>query len=72
LVRNPRETLLDNGRLVRGFNTSSLLQPELQAIPSLLEITPQDCDVNAPLPHTTGLLQGADLLRALETNNFAE
>ncbi|CAG0880655.1 unnamed protein product [Darwinula stevensoni] len=48
---------------------ASLLQPEASedAIPPLLTLTPYDCDVNAPIQENSGLLQGQELLHALET-----
>ncbi|CAG0919372.1 unnamed protein product [Notodromas monacha] len=70
-TRNVREGVVEIGRLGKSFSTS-LLQPEMQGIPSLLEITQQDCDVNAPLSNTNGLLQGSDLLHALEMSDFTD
>lgn len=49
-------------KLIRK-NSSSLMNPDA-AIPSLLELTQQDFEVNAPVNNF--LLQGADLLKALE------
>lgn len=48
---------------LRTFS-SFLLQPEA-AIPSLSDLSQQDCEVNAPVDRQT-LLQGADLLTALD------
>lgn len=47
-------------------NSFSLLNPEATAIGSLLDLTQQDYEVNAPV--NSLLLQGEDLLTALEMN----
>lgn len=59
LTNNPR-------RLLIRKNSISLLDPEAAAIPSLLDLTQQDFEVNAPV--TSLLLQGEELLTALELN----
>lgn len=48
-------------------NSISLLDPEATAIPSLLDLTQQDFEVNAPVGNF--LLQGEELLTALEVNS---
>jgi hypothetical protein len=45
-------------------NSLSLLDPDATAIPSLLDLTQQDFEVNAPV--NSLLLQGTDLLTALD------
>ncbi|XP_066262735.1 hypoxia-inducible factor 1-alpha isoform X2 [Euwallacea similis] len=45
-------------------NSLSLLDPETTGVPSLLDLTQQDCEVNAPV--NSSLLQGEELLIALE------
>jgi hypothetical protein len=50
-------------------NSFSLLDPEGATIPSLIDLSQRDYDVNAPV--SSGLLQGHDLLKALETNSSA-
>lgn len=50
-------------------NSFSLLDPEGATIPSLIDLSQQDYDVNAPV--SSGLLQGRDLLKALETSSNA-
>ena len=47
-------------------NSLSLLDPDGSAIPSLLDLTQQDFEVNAPVNNL--LLQGTDLLTALDIN----
>lgn len=59
LTNNPR-------RLLIRKNSISLLDPEASSIPSLLDLTQQDFEVNAPV--TSLLLQGEELLTALELN----
>ncbi|XP_044731137.1 hypoxia-inducible factor 1-alpha isoform X2 [Chrysoperla carnea] len=46
-------------------NSFSLLDPEGRTIPSLMDLSQQDYDVNAPVNNTI-LLQGYELLNALE------
>ncbi|KAJ8971300.1 hypothetical protein NQ314_000777 [Rhamnusium bicolor] len=48
-------------------NSISLLDPEATAIPSLLDLTQQDFEVNAPVGNF--LLQGDELLTALDVNS---
>lgn len=48
-------------------NSISLLVPEATTIPSLLDLTQQDFEVNAPV--NCLLLQGEALLNALEVNS---
>jgi hypothetical protein len=48
-------------------NSFSLLDPEGSTIPSLIDLSQRDYDVNAPV--SSGLLQGHDLLKALETSS---
>jgi hypothetical protein len=48
-------------------NSFSLLDPEGSTIPSLIDLSQRDYDVNAPVG--SGLLQGHDLLKALETSS---
>lgn len=57
----------DRGRLdtIRK-NSISLLDPEATAIPSLMDLTQQDYEVNAPVNNF--LLNGVELLSALDTN----
>jgi hypothetical protein len=50
-------------------NSFSLLDPEGATIPSLIDLSQRDYDVNAPV--SSGLLQGQDLLKALETSSSA-
>lgn len=50
-------------------NSFSLLDPEGATIPSLNDLSQQDYDVNAPV--SSGLLQGRDLLKALEASSNA-
>lgn len=47
-------------------NSISLLDPEATSLASLMDLSQQDYDVNAPV--NTTLLQGQELLRALEIN----
>lgn len=47
-------------------NSLSLLDPEATAIPSLMDLTQQDYEVNAPVGNF--LLDGVDLLSALEVS----
>lgn len=47
---------------------SGLLDPESTRIPSLMDLTEQDYAVNAP--SAGELLQGSELLRALECPGF--
>lgn len=48
-------------------NSLSLLDPEATSLASFLDLTQQDYEVNAPV--TSSLLQGPELLRALEINS---
>jgi len=50
-------------------NSFSLLDPEGATIPSLIDLSQQDYDVNAPV--SSVLLQGRDLLKALEASSNA-
>ncbi|XP_025422854.1 hypoxia-inducible factor 1-alpha-like isoform X2 [Sipha flava] len=50
------------------LKSSCLLDPGSKAIPSLMDLTEQDYDVNAPADGV--LLQGAELLKALEIGNI--
>ncbi|KAJ8924024.1 hypothetical protein NQ315_006801 [Exocentrus adspersus] len=56
-----------NRRYIMRKNSISLLEPEGTAIPSLLDLTQQDFEVNAPVGNL--LLQGEELLTALEANS---
>lgn len=47
-------------------NSISLLEPEATSLASFMDLTQQDYEVNAPVSST--LLQGQELLRALEIN----
>lgn len=47
-------------------NSMSLLDPEATSLASFMDLTQQDYEVNAPVSST--LLQGQELLRALEIN----
>lgn len=47
-------------------NSISLLDPEASSIPSLLDLTQQDFEVNAPVNNF--LLNGEELLTALDIN----
>ena len=62
--------LQNNKVLLSTLGTSSVGARNL-ALPGLLELTRQDCEVNAPLNESSCLLSGADLLTALE-NDVAE
>lgn len=61
-----REKSMEIRRNTIRKNSISLLEPEATAIPSLLDLTQQDFEVNAPV--NSFLLQGEDLLTALEIN----
>ncbi|XP_066996423.2 hypoxia-inducible factor 1-alpha isoform X2 [Anabrus simplex] len=50
-------------------NSFSLLEPESTTIPSLRDLSQQDYDVNAPIGSNSRLLQGQDLLTALESSS---
>ena len=50
-------------------NSFSLLDPEGATIPSLIDLSQRDYDVNAPV--SSGLLQGQELLKALESSSSA-
>ncbi|XP_013777174.1 hypoxia-inducible factor 1-alpha-like isoform X2 [Limulus polyphemus] len=52
-------------QMLKSVNLSALLDPEGSAIPSLADITQHDAEVNAPI-HSNHLLQGEDLLHALD------
>lgn len=67
LLKRRAETPLDSVARTNAIrkNSISLLDPEA-AIPSLLDLTQQDYEVNAPTSNL--LLQGEDLLTALELN----
>lgn len=49
-------------------NSFSLLDPEMETIPSLLDLTEQDYEVNAPV--NSQLLQGEELINALENQSI--
>ncbi|KAK6635910.1 hypothetical protein RUM44_001164 [Polyplax serrata] len=51
-------------------NPSFLLSPEGSSIPSLIDLNQQDYDVNAPVGLDNSLLQGQDLLNALEIDGM--
>ncbi|PSN42115.1 hypothetical protein C0J52_02961 [Blattella germanica] len=51
-------------------NSFSLLDPEGATIPSLVDLSQRDYDVNAPVV-SSGLLQGQELLKALEGSSNA-
>ncbi|KAG5869153.1 hypothetical protein JTB14_024877, partial [Gonioctena quinquepunctata] len=55
-----------NRRQLLRKNSISLLDPEATSLASLMDLTQQDYDVNAPV--SSMLLQGQDLLTALEVN----
>lgn len=48
-------------------NSISLLDPDATALASFMDLTQQDYEVNAPV--TSSLLQGQELLMALEINS---
>lgn len=50
------------------LKSACLLDPGSTAIPSLMDLTEQDYDVNAPAGGV--LLQGSELLKALEIGNI--
>lgn len=62
-IQNMEETQKQRHEVIRK-NSFSLLDPEGRTIPSLLDLSEQDYDVNAPVNAT--LLQGYELLNALE------
>lgn len=70
---NDGDVRSNNGRSPRQHRTrlksTCLLDPGSAAIPSLMDLTEQDYDVNAPA--AGALLQGSDLLRALDIGNIA-
>lgn len=47
-------------------NSISLLDPDATSLASFMDLTQQDYEVNAPV--SSSLLQGQELLRALEIN----
>lgn len=64
-IDTPRE---DVGRQqTMRLMSSYLLQPGA-AIPSLSDLSQQDCEVNAPVDRNT-LLQGSDLINALDIDS---
>ncbi|KAJ9599244.1 hypothetical protein L9F63_010246 [Diploptera punctata] len=62
------EVRVNNKSSIRK-NSFSLLDPEGATIPSLIDLSQRDYDVNAPV--SSGLLQGQELLKALETSSSA-
>ncbi|KAB0805067.1 hypothetical protein PPYR_02037 [Photinus pyralis] len=64
LPKSPAQTRLISKQWSRG--SMSLLDPNAPSVTSFLDLTQQDFDVNAPVSHL--LLQGEDLLTALELN----
>lgn len=56
----------DTKKMLLRKNSISLINPDREMIPSLLDLTQQDYEVNAPVNKL--LLQGEDLLNALEMN----
>lgn len=58
------------GRELLRKNSFSLLDPDCM-IPSLADLSQQDYDVNAPLSSQGSLLQGEELLTALEMSGAA-
>lgn len=48
-------------------NSLSLLDPEATSLASFMDLTQQDYEVNAPVS-SSSLLQGQELLKALEIN----
>ncbi|CAG9826478.1 unnamed protein product [Diabrotica balteata] len=64
MEQNQDQELLKRSQLVR--NSLSLLDPEGTSLASLMDLTQQDFDVNAPV--CNNLLQGTDLLTALDIN----
>ncbi|XP_074037050.1 hypoxia-inducible factor 1-alpha isoform X3 [Leptinotarsa decemlineata] len=64
-----KKSLLDNDdsrRQLLRKNSVSLLEPEASSLASLMDLNQQDYEVNAPVGSV--LLQGQDLLTALEAN----
>nr|CAD7260930.1 unnamed protein product [Timema shepardi] len=66
--KQPPDSTAEQRQAVIRKNSFSLLEPEASMIPSLVDLSQQDYDVNAPLGLNTSLLQGQDLLMALETS----
>ncbi|RZC32294.1 HIF-1a CTAD domain containing protein [Asbolus verrucosus] len=62
-VKQPEDGVESRKNTIRK-NSISLLDPDATAIPSLLDLTQQDFEVNAPVNNL--LLQGTDLLTALD------
>lgn len=67
--RNTSFFQMTQGRNVPRKNSFSLLDPDM--IPSLADLSQQDYDVNAPVSNQGNLLQGEDLLTALEMSGAA-
>ncbi|XP_050420456.1 protein similar-like isoform X2 [Adelges cooleyi] len=66
-----KDTIIKNGSQPRHrsrLKSACLLDPGSTTIPSLLDLTEQDYDVNAPAGGE--LLQGSELLKALEIGNI--
>ena len=60
------------GGLLSTLGTTSSVGPYNLTLPGLLELTRQDCEVNAPLNESSCLLSGAELLTALENDNVED
>jgi hypothetical protein len=54
------------GYLTKSGNSSRMGLDASQQLPGLYELTRQDCEVNAPLNDTSRLLNGSELLTALD------
>lgn len=71
--KNASASAVDNDGSPRQHRTrlksACLLDPSSAAIPSLMDLTEQDYDVNAPA--AGALLQGSDLFKALDIGNIA-
>ena len=68
--RNTPFTAAPVGRELLRKNSFSLLDPD-GMIPSLADLSQQDYDVNAPVTSQGSLLQGGELLTALEMSGAA-
>ncbi|XP_050306275.1 protein similar isoform X2 [Anthonomus grandis grandis] len=63
--REKQKQVEESRRNLIRKNSLSLLDPEATSVASLLDLTQQDCEVNAPV-NSSSLLQGEELLKALE------
>lgn len=69
-LRRQRELIMANQRKqVLRQNSITVLQPDNGCFASLMDLTPHDYEINAPV-HSL-LLQGQELLSALEVNTFS-